>query len=125
MKQNGPIKILAADDENAILNSLRRIFVEADYIFVGVDSGSEGVAVLRQGRSFDVIISDYRMPGMNGIEFLTFATELQPESLRILLSGQAPGKEIVEALNSGVISRYIEKPWNNDELIALIENLVV
>ena len=124
MKNMALVKILAVDDENAILNSLRRIFVEAGCIFVAADSGAGGVAALQHASSFDVIISDYRMPGMNGIEFLTFARELQPESFRILLTGQAPGKDIVASLKSGVVTTYIPKPWDNDALLAVVKNLI-
>ena len=63
------INILAIDDELSILNSLRRIFVEAGCIFIAVGSGTEGYEVMRLGSEFDVIICDYRMPGMNGIDF--------------------------------------------------------
>lgn len=80
MKQATLIKILAVDDEPSVLNSLRRIFVEADCVFIAVGSGAEGLEVLRLGSEFDVIISDFRMPGMNGIDFLTLAGELQPHT---------------------------------------------
>ncbi|MEI6702806.1 MAG: response regulator [Deltaproteobacteria bacterium] len=65
MKKATLIKILAVDDELSVLNSLRRIFVEADCVFVAAESGAEGLEVLQLGSAFDVIISDYRMPGMN------------------------------------------------------------
>jgi two-component system NtrC family sensor kinase len=118
------IKILAVDDEPSVLNSLRRIFVEADCIFVAAGSGAEGLEVLRLGSKFDVIISDFRMPGMNGIDFLTAAGELQPHTLRILLTGQAPGKDVVASLKSGVVTTYIPKPWDNDQLLALVKNWI-
>lgn len=125
MKNMTQVKILSVDDEKEILNSLRRIFVKTGYTFVTADSGAEGLAALRHATTFDVIISDYRMPAMNGIEFLTLAHEQQPESLRILLTGQAPDKDIAAALESGVVSRHITKPWNNGELVAVVENWIV
>ena len=125
MKKNmSLVKILAVDDERTILNSLCRFFVEAGCIFVAADSGTEGLSVLQHASTFDVIISDYRMPGMNGIEFLAAARELQPESFRILLTGMAPGKDIVAAIKSGTISAYVPKPWDNNQLLDLIENLI-
>lgn len=124
MKNKALIKILAVDDENPILNSLRRIFIEAGYVFIAANSGAEGLAVLQHGRQFDVIISDYRMPGMNGIEFLTLVHQQLPESFRILLTGMAPGKDIDAALKSGVVSTHIPKPWDNDVLLAAVENWI-
>jgi YesN/AraC family two-component response regulator len=64
------------------------------------------------------------MPGMNGIDFLTLASEQQPQTLRILLSGHAPGKEIETSLESGIASTFISKPWDNDQLLALVENWI-
>lgn len=121
MKKSTLIKILAVDDEHSVLNSLRRIFVDADCLFIAAGSGAEGLAVLQHGRSFDVIISDYRMPGMNGIEFLTAAYELQPHTLRILLTGQAPEKDVVASLKSGVVTTYLPKPWDNEQLLTLVK----
>jgi len=122
MRKATLIKILAVDDELSVLNSLRRIFLEADCVFISAGSGAEGLEVLHLGSTFDVIISDYRMPGMNGIDFLTSAGELQPQTLRILLTGQAPGKDVVASLKSGVVTTYIPKPWDNDQLLAVVEN---
>lgn len=120
MKNIQQLNILAVDDEIAILNSLRRVFAEADFVFTSAESGDEGLSYLQFGGIFDVIISDYRMPGMNGIEFLTKAQELQPQTHRILLSGQAPKEDIIASLSSGVISTFIPKPWDNDQLLDLI-----
>jgi len=103
---------------------VRRIFVEADCVFISAGSGSEGLEVLRLGSTFDVIISDFRMPGMNGIDFLTLAREMQPHTLRILLTGQTPEKNVVDSLKSGAVSTYIPKPWDNDQLITLVKSWI-
>lgn len=124
MNNNELIKILAIDDEGFILNSLRRVFVEAGYIFISAESGAEGLEVMRLSSTFDIIISDYRMPAMNGIDFLTIVHELQPQSLRILLTGQASGKDVMDSLKSGVVTTHIPKPWDNDKLLAVVENWV-
>jgi len=117
-------RILAVDDEPSVLNSLRRIFVEADCVFTAAGSGAEALEVMRFGRTFDVIISDFRMPGMNGIDFLTLAREMQPHTLRILLTGQAPGKDVIASLKSGVVCMYIPKPWDNEQLLTLVKNWI-
>ena len=118
------VKILAVDDERSVLNSLRRIFVEADCVFVSAGSGAEGIEVMQLGSTFDVIISDFRMPGMNGIDFLTLSSKLQPQTLRILLTGHAPEKEIETSLKTGIVTTFIPKPWDNDQLLELVENWV-
>lgn len=125
MKKVKVIKILAVVDELSILNSLRRIFVEAYCIFISAGSGAEGLEVMRLGSAFDVIISGFRMPGMNGIDFLTLACEQQPQTLRILLTGQAPGEDVVPSLKSGIVTTYIPKPWDIDQLLTLVKNGIV
>jgi len=124
MRKATLIRILAVDDELSVLSSLRRIFVETDCVFISAGSGAEGLEVLLLGNTFDVIISDFRMPGMNGIDFLTLARELQPLTLRILLTGQAPGIDVVASLKSGVVTKYIPKPWDNDQLLALVKSWI-
>ncbi len=124
MQNKALVKILAVDDETAILSSLRKVLVDTGCIVVTVESGAEGLAVLQHGRMFDVIISDYRMPGMNGIEFLAATCELQPDSFRILLTGVAPGKDIIASLKSGVISTHIPKPCDSDVLLAVVNNWI-
>jgi CheY-like chemotaxis protein len=125
MKHMALVKILAVDDESSILNSLRRLFIDTDGLFIGAESGEKGVAILQQGHAFDVIISDYRMPGMNGIDFLTIAQDLQPDTLRILLTGQAPGKDLAASLASGTVTTHLSKPWDNEALFALVENWIM
>ena len=124
MKKNTLLRILAVDDEPSVLNSLRRIFVEEDCDFIDAGSGAEGLEVMHLGSIFDVIISDFRMPGMNGIDFLTMACELQPHTLRILLTGQAPGKDVDVSLRSGVVTRYIPKPWDNEQLLEFVKGRI-
>jgi signal transduction histidine kinase len=121
MKKARLIKILAVDDEPAILKSLRRIFVEEDCVFIAAGSVAEGLELMRLGSVFDIIISDFLMPGMNGLDFLTVAYQLQPHTLRILLTAQAPGKDVVASLKSGVVTTCITKPWDNEQLYSLVK----
>jgi DNA-binding NtrC family response regulator len=122
MKHMALLKILAVDVERNILNSLRRVFIDSGCLFIAAESCDKGLAILQQGHAFDVIISDYRMPGINGIAFLTIAQELQPETFRILLTGHALDKGLTTSLQSGVVSAYLAKPWDNEELFKLVEN---
>ena len=107
--------VLCVDDEPSILKALRRVFLDEDFELLVAGSGDEGLEVVRE-RDVDLILSDFRMPNMDGVEFLSRVKELQSESMRIVLSGYADIKLIVTALNEGEIYRFISKPWNDNEL---------
>ncbi len=107
-------KILCVDDEPFILNSIERIFDEEFEIFKAT-SGADGLRLLGE-HDFDVIISDQRMPGMTGTEFLEQARDKAPRAIRILLTGYADLEAVRSAVNEGEVYRYITKPWNNKDL---------
>jgi len=111
------IKILCVDDERNVLKSLRRLFMDQENFEVLVaESGEEGLEILKQTENIRLVVSDYRMPGMNGVTFLTKVCEDWPETVRIVLSGYADTAAVVEAINLGQIYRFIPKPWNDEEL---------
>lgn len=114
------MRILAVDDEPGILSSLRRELVEHDHEFAGVASAEEGLKLLRGHEQFDIVISDYLMPGIKGIEFLSSVQAIQPYALRILLTGQAPHDLLTKALQAGIVNCHIAKPWNSAILIETI-----
>ncbi|MDD2271237.1 MAG: response regulator [Desulfuromonadaceae bacterium] len=116
------IKILCVDDERNVLRALERIFLDDDYEIVLAGSGEEGLKVMAESGPFQVVISDYRMPVMNGVEFLKGVYDRWPETVRIVLSGYADASAIVAAINEGHIYRFIPKPWNDDELRITIQN---
>jgi len=117
-----PIKILCVDDERNVLRAMERIFLDDDYDIVLAGSGEEGLKVMEESGPFQVVISDYRMPVMNGVEFLKGVYDRWPETVRIVLSGYADASAIVAAINEGHIYRFIPKPWNDDELRITIQN---
>lgn len=118
-----PIRILCVDDERNVLRSLERIFLDDDYEVVTAGSGEEGLEVMAaSGDSFQVVVSDYRMPVMNGVEFLKAVYERWPDTVRIVLSGYADASAIVAAINEGHIYKFIPKPWNDEELRITIQN---
>lgn len=121
-ENNELIKILCVDDERNVLRALERIFLDDDYEIVLAGSGDEGLRVMEESGPFQVVISDYRMPVMNGVEFLKAVYERWPETVRIVLSGYADAGAIVSAINEGHIYRFIPKPWNDDELRVTIQN---
>lgn len=118
-----PVRILCADDERNVLRSLERIFLDDDYEIVLAGSGEEGLQVLEEsGDTFQMVISDYRMPAMNGVEFLRQVYNRWPDTVRIVLSGYADAGAIVAAINEGHIYKFIPKPWNDDELRVTVQN---
>jgi two-component system NtrC family sensor kinase len=116
------IKILCVDDERNVLRALERIFLDDDYEIVLAGSGDEGLKMMEESGPFQVVISDYRMPVMNGVEFLKGVYDRWPQTVRIVLSGYADASAIVAAINEGHIYRFIPKPWNDDELRVTIQN---
>lgn len=120
---NMPVKILCVDDERNVLRALERIFLDDDYEIVTAGSGEEGLEIMTEsGDSFQVVVSDYRMPVMNGVEFLKAVYERWPDTVRIVLSGYADAGAIVAAINEGHIYKFIPKPWNDEELRVTIQN---
>ena len=110
------VKILCVDDEKSVLKSLERLFLDSDYEIITAISGDEGLETLKKTEPIQLVVSDYRMPGMNGVDFLKEVCELRPDTVRIVLSGYADTAAIVEAINEGQIYKFIPKPWNDDEL---------
>jgi len=121
---NGPVNILCVDDEKNVLRALERVFLDDDYEITTTSSGVNGLQLLEASRPFQVVISDYRMPNMNGVEFLKEVYLRWPETIRIVLSGYADAGAIVDAINEGHIYKFIPKPWNDDELRVTIQNCI-
>jgi DNA-binding NtrC family response regulator len=107
------MNILFVDDEPNLLRAYERLFRKYYSLHTAVGA-QEGLAMLKQN-SFEVIISDMRMPGMNGIEFLDRAREISPDSIQILLTGNPTDIE-----PSGVF-RCLQKPCPRNELLAVLE----
>lgn len=118
------VKILCVDDETSVLNSLERLFLDETYTILRAVSGEEALTVLERENPVQVIISDYRMPGMDGVELLRQVYERWPDTVRIILSGYADAASIVSAINEGRVYKFIPKPWNDDELRVAIAKAV-
>lgn len=108
-------KILIVDDEENILHSLKRLFRKEEYDILTAKSGAEGLEIL-DSHDIDLIISDLKMPNMNGVEFLAEAKRRTPDALRIMLTGHADVKAVMDAIDQGEVYRFLLKPWNDDEL---------
>ncbi len=110
------VTILCVDDEANVLKSLKRLFLDEDYEILTAESGKEGLVLLEQRQPVQVLISDYRMPAMDGVAFFKQVHERWPDTVRIVLSGYADTAVVVAAINEGQIYKFIPKPWNDDEL---------
>ena len=119
-----PVKVLLVDDEENILASLRRLMLDEEFEVLTANSGREGLALLETETDIGLIISDQRMPAMTGVEFLMQARQLAPEALRILLTGYADINATIDAINKGGASRYITKPWNDEDLLQTVRDAV-
>lgn len=113
--------LLLVDDEENILNSLRRLFRREGYTILTATSGAEGLELLAQNE-VSLIMSDQRMPQMIGAEFLAKSREIAPHCIRIMLTGYSDLEAATEAVNRGGISRYITKPWNDDEISQIVRD---
>jgi len=118
---NGRPTILFVDDEQSILKALRRLFLDEEYELHFAGSGAEGLIIL-QNEPIDLVVSDVRMPEMDGIEFLTRVKELYPPIARILLSGYAEKSSVVKALAEGCAQQVLAKPWDAEELKEVIHD---
>ena len=116
-------KVLCVDDEPGVLQSLTRL-LKKDFEVYTAASAEDGLKVLEDQADMAVIVSDYRMPGMNGIEFLKEARSMTPSAARTILSGQIDINELSEAINKAEIHRFFLKPWENDYLRLQIHEAV-
>ncbi|MFB2935415.1 SpoIIE family protein phosphatase [Aerosakkonemataceae cyanobacterium BLCC-F154] len=114
------LKLMVVDDEPDNLDLLYRTF-RREFQVYKAESGPCALEVLDKEGEMAVIISDQRMPQMNGTEFLGRTVERFPDTIRILLTGYTDVEDLVEAINSGQVFKYITKPWNPTELKAVVQ----
>jgi len=108
--------VLLVDDEESILNSLRRLLRSQPYEILLADSGAKALEILKE-RPVDLVMTDARMPNMDGATLLAQIRKLYPSTLRILLTGYADVDMMTKAINEGGLYRYLSKPWNDDEVV--------
>lgn len=111
--------VLCVDDEPNILSSLRRLFRPCGYRVLVAEGGAQGLEVLRS-EPVDLVISDMRMPHMDGAQFLKAVREGWPDVVRILLTGYADISSTIAAVNQGQIYRYVSKPWNDEDIVLTV-----
>lgn len=110
-----PRRLLLVDDEVNILSALRRLLRQDRYEIVTANSGHEAMEVLKNS-AVDVIVTDQRMPGMTGVEFLRLAKEAYPDTVRIVLSGYTELQSVTDAVNEGAVYKFLTKPWDDEQL---------
>lgn len=121
-------RVMIVDDEPGVLNALRRLLVNVpcsygrQHFSLEVETFASAAAALARAReqAFDLFLADYRMPEMNGVEFLRRARELQPDAARLVISGYADLNALVDAVNGADIYRFLSKPWNDYVLVSAI-----
>ena len=115
--------VLCVDDEPNILRSLHWM-LHKDFDVMTAPDGLSGLEMLRK-HDFDVIVSDQRMPGMMGSEFLREACKIAPRAMRILLTGYSDLQAILRSVNEGEVFRFVNKPWSNEELTKTVADAAV
>ncbi len=107
-------KVMIVDDEPANLRLLERLFRQ-DYTVIVSESGEEALRLLAQ-HDVALLITDQRMPNMTGLELLNQTATIRPHMVRMILTGYTDVGTLVEAINSGLVYKYLPKPWNNEDL---------
>lgn len=115
-----PMTVLCVDDEVNILKSMKRLLYKQDYQLLLADSGTKALELMAE-HHVHLIISDMKMPLMSGAALLEQVASLYPETYRVLLTGYSDMESTIDAVNKGKIHRYLQKPWENQEVIDVIE----
>lgn len=113
--EESDVKILCVDDEPNILSALRRTLTSFGYNVIAAKSGQEGLKLLQQ-EPVQLVISDMRMPGMDGVSFLEYVSVRWPDTVRVLLTGYSSLDSTIDAVNRGHVYCYIAKPWDDEDL---------
>jgi signal transduction histidine kinase/HPt (histidine-containing phosphotransfer) domain-containing protein len=121
--EESPPVILLVDDEPRILSALQRLLRREGYRILTADSGASALSILDE-ESVNIILSDLRMPGMDGFAFLGAVQDRGLEAARVLMSGNADLKLVIDGVNEGRFSQFIEKPWVDDALRISLRKLI-
>ncbi|MEH6347097.1 MAG: response regulator [Bermanella sp.] len=113
--------VLFVDDEISILNTLKRLLRNEEYQLLTASSAEEGLELL-DSKKVDIVISDMRMPNIDGAEFLEKVKSKHPDIGRMIMSGFADLESVVKAINKGDINQFISKPWDNDTLKQVVKD---
>ncbi len=115
--------VLLVDDEPNVLSALRRAFQPDGYALQSCPDAASALACARR-TEFALVLSDYRMPEVDGVTFLTLFRSLQPDAMRVILSGFADLDSLLGAINDAQIYRFVMKPWNDQELRTTVRQAI-
>ena len=115
-------KILIVDDEEVVLTFLKEVLEEKGYQVLTAISARKALKVLHDEKECRMVICDIKMPDMDGLSFLDAVKKIKPEVPRIILTGYADKENAIKAINDVGLFQYIEKPWNNDDLLIILRN---
>jgi EAL domain-containing protein (putative c-di-GMP-specific phosphodiesterase class I)/DNA-binding response OmpR family regulator len=113
-------RILLVDDEPAILKSLKRLLRSEDFEILVANGGTEALQILAEV-DVQVMLTDYKMPDMNGAELIQVVRQEYPHIISLILSGQADLEQVITLLNSKSAMRFIQKPWSNKEIVRIVD----
>ena len=118
----GKASVLIVDDEEMVITSVKAYLeLETEFDIHGFTEPEVAVKYL-ENNLVDIAVSDYLMPRMSGIKFLARAKQIQPEASRVLLTGHADKQSAIQAINEVSLYQYVEKPWENAQLLLIIQN---
>lgn len=116
--------VVIVDDEEMVITSIRAFLsLETEFDINGF-TDPEAAASFLETHPADVVVSDYLMPKMNGIQLLAKAKQFQPEAARVLLTGHADKQSAIQAINDVGLFQYLEKPWDNSQLLLVIQSAI-
>lgn len=122
--ENGQPRVVIVDDEDMVITSIRAFLqLETEFTVNGFTDPEKAAKHLETSPA-DVVVSDYLMPKMNGIQLLAKSKELQPEAARVLLTGHADKQSAIQAINDVGLFQYLEKPWDNSQLLLVIQGAI-
>jgi DNA-binding NtrC family response regulator len=115
-------RVMIVDDEEMVITSIKAFLqLETDFEVRGFTDPEEA-ARFADGNVLDVVVSDYLMPKLNGIQLLAKVKDKQPEASRVLLTGHADKQSAIQAINEVALFQYLEKPWDNAQLLLVIQS---
>ncbi len=123
-QQAGIPIILIVDDEQGVLNAIQRLLHDESYEVLTASRGMAALELLRLYGPVQLIISDYRMPGMNGVELLQQVMQQWPDTRRVILSAYPDTDNLLAAVNEGRVHRFMVKPWDNDFLKSIVREML-
>jgi len=122
LSTNQKASVVIVDDEEMVITSVRAYLeLETEFEIHGFTEPEQAVKHM-ESHLVDIAVSDYLMPRMSGIQFLTRAKQIQPEASRVLLTGHADKQSAIQAINEVGLYQYVEKPWENAQLLLIVQN---